>query len=54
MLAKYGIKVTLCESHTIPGGAAHAFQHKGFAFDSGPSFFAGLSGVRSIHKHMCL
>ncbi|KAK9796992.1 hypothetical protein WJX73_009416 [Symbiochloris irregularis] len=46
MLAKYGVKVTVCESHDIAGGAAHAFQRKGYSFDSGPSFFAGLSGPK--------
>ncbi|MEO1070202.1 MAG: FAD-dependent oxidoreductase, partial [Cyanobacteria bacterium J06638_6] len=27
LLARYGFKVTVCESHTIPGGAAHGIQH---------------------------
>ena len=35
------------ESHTAPGGAAHGFQRKAkagsFHFDTGPSFFSGLS-----------
>ncbi|MBE9177405.1 NAD(P)/FAD-dependent oxidoreductase [Oculatella sp. LEGE 06141] len=43
LLARYGFKVTVCESHTIPGGAAHAFKHQGFTFDSGPSLYSGLS-----------
>lgn len=43
LLAKYGFEVTVCESHTIPGGAAHSFQHQGFTFDSGPSLYSGLS-----------
>ncbi|MEL7142092.1 MAG: NAD(P)/FAD-dependent oxidoreductase [Cyanobacteria bacterium J06643_4] len=46
LLARYGRRVVVCESHTLPGGAAHAFtrQHKGktFTFDSGPSFYCGL------------
>ena len=25
LLAKYGFDVTVCESHTIAGGAAHSF-----------------------------
>jgi phytoene dehydrogenase-like protein len=37
----------VCESHTIPGGAAHHFVRQGFRFDSGPSFFCGLSDPRS-------
>lgn len=43
LLARYGFKVTVCESHSIPGGAAHAFEHQGFLFDSGPSLYSGLS-----------
>jgi carotene isomerase len=43
LLAKYGFQVTVCESHTIPGGAAHSFERKGFKFDSGPSLHSGLS-----------
>ncbi|MDA0268931.1 MAG: NAD(P)/FAD-dependent oxidoreductase [Cyanobacteria bacterium] len=43
LLARYGKRVIVCESHTIPGGAAHGFQRQGFTFDSGPSFFSGLS-----------
>lgn len=38
LLARYGKKVIVCESHDIPGGAAHCFRRKGFKFDSGPSF----------------
>lgn len=43
MLAKYGFEVVVCESHSIPGGAAHAFERDGFLFDSGPSLYSGLS-----------
>jgi phytoene dehydrogenase-like protein len=43
LLARYGFKVTLCESHTIPGGAAHGFERQGFSFDSGPSLYSGMS-----------
>ncbi|MEL4897118.1 phytoene desaturase family protein [Crocosphaera sp. Alani8] len=42
LLAKYGKKVAIFESHSIPGGAAHTFTRKGFVFDSGPSFYCGL------------
>ncbi|KAL0044098.1 hypothetical protein WJX82_009252 [Trebouxia sp. C0006] len=44
LLARYGYKVTVCESHYVLGGAAHGFEVKGHHFDAGPSFFAGLSG----------
>ncbi len=44
LLARYGYSVTVCEAHYHAGGAAHAFEVQGYKFDSGPSFFAGLSG----------
>jgi phytoene dehydrogenase-like protein len=43
MLAKYGFSVIVCESHSIPGGAAHSFDRDGYKFDSGPSLYSGLS-----------
>lgn len=43
LLARYGFEVVVCESHTIPGGAAHAFDRQGFRFDSGPSLFSGIA-----------
>jgi phytoene dehydrogenase-like protein len=43
LLAKYGFRVTVCESHSIPGGAAHSFERDGYRFDSGPSLYSGLS-----------
>lgn len=43
LLAHYGLKVTLCESHTLLGGAAHGFEREGHHFDSGPSLYSGLS-----------
>ncbi|MGH2414697.1 MAG: phytoene desaturase family protein, partial [Microcystaceae cyanobacterium] len=46
LLARYGKQVLVCESHTIPGGAAHSFSRRGFHFDSGPSFFCGLGNQR--------
>lgn len=47
LLARYGRRVIVCESHTLPGGAAHGFQRQGYQFDSGPSFFSGLSDPAS-------
>jgi len=44
LLAKYGYSVTVCEAHYHAGGAAHAFKVGEYCFDSGPSFFAGISG----------
>ncbi|NEQ50279.1 MAG: NAD(P)/FAD-dependent oxidoreductase [Leptolyngbya sp. SIO3F4] len=43
LLAHYGYDVLVCESHSIPGGAAHGFERGGFSFDSGPSLYSGLS-----------
>ena len=43
LLARYGYEVVVCESHAIPGGAAHGFERGGFHFDSGPSLYSGLS-----------
>ncbi|MEM1168509.1 MAG: NAD(P)/FAD-dependent oxidoreductase [Cyanobacteria bacterium P01_H01_bin.35] len=49
MLAYYGKKVVICESHSIPGGAAHCFSRQGFHFDSGPSFYCGLADPHSLN-----
>lgn len=49
LLARYGKRVIVCESHAIPGGAAHSFTRQGFCFDSGPSFYCGLSDARSLN-----
>ncbi len=46
LLARYGKRVLICESHTIAGGAAHSFSRRGFHFDSGPSFYCGLGNQR--------
>ncbi|WP_445632300.1 Carotene isomerase [Nostoc sp. DSM 114161] len=43
LLARYGFDVIVCESHSIPGGAAHSFERNGFKFDCGPSLYSGLS-----------
>lgn len=43
LLARYGFKVIVCESHSLAGGAAHGFERNGFKFDSGPSLYSGLS-----------
>ncbi|MBE9161341.1 NAD(P)/FAD-dependent oxidoreductase [Tychonema sp. LEGE 06208] len=49
MLSRYGKRVLVCESHTIAGGAAHSFWRGGFHFDSGPSFYCGLSDSQSLN-----
>jgi carotene isomerase len=49
MLARYGKRVLACESHAIPGGAAHSFSLRGFHFDSGPSFYCGLTDAQSLN-----
>jgi len=47
LLARYGWRSLVCESHDTPGGAAHGFTHQGFHFDTGPSFYCGLSDPAS-------
>ena len=49
LLARYGHRVMICESHSVAGGAAHEFSRGGFRFDSGPSFYCGLSDPRSLN-----
>jgi carotene isomerase len=49
LLARYGKRVIVCESHTVPGGAAHSFRRRGFEFDSGPSFYCGLTDAQSLN-----
>ncbi|MBK4732808.1 FAD-dependent oxidoreductase [Oxynema sp. CENA135] len=49
LLSHYGKRVLVCESHSIPGGAAHSFQRQGFEFDSGPSFYCGLKAADSLN-----
>ncbi|MBR8834936.1 MAG: FAD-dependent oxidoreductase [Stigonema ocellatum SAG 48.90 = DSM 106950] len=49
LLARYGKRVIVCESHTIAGGAAHSFRRRGFEFDSGPSFYCGLTERESLN-----
>ncbi|UBF26909.1 NAD(P)/FAD-dependent oxidoreductase [Kovacikia minuta CCNUW1] len=49
LLARYGFQVVVCESHNIPGGAAHTFERQGFYFDSGPSLYSGLSYTPSAN-----
>lgn len=43
LLAKYGVKVTVLESHDIPGGAAHSWVQKGYHFESGPSLYSDMA-----------
>ncbi|MEL6881612.1 MAG: NAD(P)/FAD-dependent oxidoreductase [Cyanobacteria bacterium J06607_10] len=43
LLARYGLKVVVCESHSLLGGAAHGFERDGHHFDSGPSLYSGMS-----------
>lgn len=46
LLARYGFKVTVCESHDRPGGCAHSWIHpKGYHFESGPSLYSGMAAT---------
>lgn len=49
LLARYGKRTLVCESHAIAGGAAHSFSRQGFHFDSGPSFYCGLADPHSLN-----
>ncbi|MGF1494225.1 MAG: phytoene desaturase family protein [Microcoleaceae cyanobacterium] len=49
LLAYYDQRTLILESHSIPGGAAHGFSHRGFQFDSGPSFYCGLADANSLN-----
>ena len=46
MLASAGVGVTVCEAHTVAGGAAHHFSRRGHSFDAGPSFYFGLQDAK--------
>ena len=48
LLAKYGYRVIVCESHAIAGGAAHSFERNGYKFDSGPSLYSERTKCRII------
>lgn len=56
-LTSYGLKPLILESHYAPGGVAHGFDVKtsagNFHFDTGPSFFCGLTQSKSLNplKH---
>ena len=39
ILAKNGFKVTLLEKNDQPGGRARVWEHDGFKFDMGPSWY---------------
>lgn len=45
LLARYGLDVVVCESHTIAGGAAHSWQREGYHFESGPSLYSGMAST---------
>jgi hypothetical protein len=38
-------QVTVVESHSVPGGAAHTWRRGGFHFESGPSLYSGMNGA---------
>lgn len=56
-LTAYGFRTVVLESHYVAGGVAHGFEAKSsagtFKFDTGPSFFCGLSTEGSLNpvKH---
>lgn len=44
LLAKYGVKVSVVESHSVAGGAAHTWRRGPYHFESGPSLYSGMNG----------
>jgi phytoene dehydrogenase-like protein len=42
LAARHGLDVVVLEAHERPGGAAHGFERRGFALESGPSLWSGL------------
>ncbi|HEY9866919.1 MAG TPA: NAD(P)/FAD-dependent oxidoreductase [Candidatus Obscuribacterales bacterium] len=49
LLADSGKQLLILESHSLPGGAAQGFSRQGFHFDSGPSFYCGLSESQGLN-----
>jgi carotene isomerase len=49
LLAHAGKRVMICESHSVAGGAAQGFCRQGFHFDTGPSFYCGLTNPHSLN-----
>lgn len=37
-------QVTVVESHSVAGGAAHTWRRGGYHFESGPSLYSGMNG----------
>ena len=48
------LQVVVCESHNIPGGAAHAWVKKGYHFESGPSLYSGMASRQSTELILSL
>ena len=49
LAARHGLEVLVLEAHDRPGGAAHGFERRGFAFESGPSLWSGLGSWPSTN-----
>jgi phytoene dehydrogenase-like protein len=49
LAARHGLEVLVLEAHDQPGGAAHGFERRGFAFESGPSLWSGLGSWPSTN-----
>jgi phytoene dehydrogenase-like protein len=52
LLAKKGHKVTLFESHSMPGGYTAGFRRKGFYFESGTLSFESSDVVFAVMKEL--
>jgi C-3',4' desaturase CrtD len=49
LLAKSGAAVQVLERHTVPGGCASFYLHKGYRFDVGATLVSGF-GPRGVHR----
>lgn len=40
----FGAQVSVVESHSVAGGAAHTWRRGPYHFESGPSLYSGMNG----------
>lgn len=40
------VQVSVVESHSVAGGAAHTWRRGPYHFESGPSLYSGMNGER--------
>ncbi|KAA8497091.1 Prolycopene isomerase, chloroplastic [Porphyridium purpureum] len=52
LLGVYGRKVLVVESHSTSGGVAHGYERAGYVFETGPSFYCGLTDASPDRKSL--